>query len=213
MTENLIEQIVGRQLVLVELVGLQFGAGGLGDDACRDALSPGVGVQAFRQLVDVGLQHVADQRQAPAHVAVQCAVSSGKLRLVSRRQREVPKSVTDGHDEIPADARLNVLARQLVLSAAERLGQGLLKGEVHRLDGHDLVVDPEVLSQHLGVGEGVVRAVAAWHGQCQDILRSERIGRQRGDHGRVDSAGKPQHHTGEPALLDVIPQAQFQCTH
>ncbi len=56
----------------------------------------------------------------------------------------------------------------------------------------------------------MVAGVAARHEHAVDPLRSERVGGDGGGQRRVDTAGQPQDHRGEPVLADVVAGGQHQ---
>ena len=109
--DNLVQGVVGRQGVLVLLVGPQFGGGGFVDDAPGDEL-PGP-VQEMRQFVHHGLGHIPQDAQPAAHVAVQGAVAHGQLALVAGGQHQVSEAVGQGHEDVAPDAGLDVFQGDL----------------------------------------------------------------------------------------------------
>ena len=63
------------------------------------------------QLIDHRLGHIAEDGQATAHISVQCAVTHGQLTLVPRGQQKPTELVRQGHEDVAADAGLDVLFR------------------------------------------------------------------------------------------------------
>ncbi len=114
--QDVVEHLVGRQRVLVGLVGLQLGARRLGDDALghdparsapaapRPVLVAPARQREHRHLVDV-LQH----RVAAAHVAIERGIARRHLRLVAGRQHHPAEFVGKRHQRHAAGARLDVL--------------------------------------------------------------------------------------------------------
>ena len=107
--EDRLQHVVGRQRVLVGLVGAQLGRRRLGDGVAGMISRPALLVDVLGQLVDRGLGHVADDRQPAAHVAVERAVADGQLALVAGGQQQAAELVRQGHQDLAADAGLDVL--------------------------------------------------------------------------------------------------------
>lgn len=76
-----VENLVGRERVLVGLVLAELGAGGLLDGVDGD--DDAVAVEVARELPDAPFGEVCDGCERAAHVAVEGAVSDSELRLVA----------------------------------------------------------------------------------------------------------------------------------
>src|SRR3546814_12937503 len=122
-SDLIVERVVGRQRVLILLIGLEFGTRRLGDDVLRNdaparaekAVAPvpiaPVGEGENRRLVDV-LQHVV----AAAHVAVERRISDRHLRLVAgaehhRTELVDRKSAVEGKS---ASVRVDLGGRRII---------------------------------------------------------------------------------------------------
>ena len=70
------------------------------------------------QAVYERLQNVLDHGEAAGHVSVESGVPDRQLALVSRREDEPARLVGQGHHQVAANARLNVLGRELRARAA-----------------------------------------------------------------------------------------------
>src|SRR5215471_16379899 len=82
--------------------------------------------QHFRDVLDDG--------EPPRHVAVEGRVAHAILALVAGRQHEPAELVGERHQEVAADAGLQVLLGDIFLHALERLAQGALVGVEQRRD-------------------------------------------------------------------------------
>ena len=80
--EDTVQDIIVRQGVGILLIGPQFGGRRLGEGLVRNQF-PFV-VHKFRELVDHGLGHVGNHRQAAGHVPVKRAISDGRLGFIPR---------------------------------------------------------------------------------------------------------------------------------
>src|SRR5947209_648078 len=118
--EDWVEHVVGRKTLVVELVGGEFRRGALVDDGPRDQLA--FAIDVARERIDLGLENVADDGESDVRVAVERAVAEGEFRLVAGRKQQTALGVRDGHQDVAAQARLQVLRRQTV-AAARRLSQ------------------------------------------------------------------------------------------
>ena len=108
--EDPVEDVVRRERVLVGLVRAQLGGRRLGHRRLGDDLA--LAVDPARDAIDHGLVHVAEERQAAGHVAVERAVADGELGLVAGGQHQRAGAVGPGHEDVAADARLDVLVRR-----------------------------------------------------------------------------------------------------
>ena len=157
--QDRIENIVGREFVLVCLVGFQFGAGRLGDGAFGNPLACRF-VQVPGQVIDHCFGHVADNCQATGHVAVKRAVSGRQFALVSGRQRKVSAGVGKCHDEVASDAGLDILIGRVGAVFGQVFGQGLFISGMNRVNRQDEIPDTQILCQLLRIGEAVIAAYA-----------------------------------------------------
>ena len=73
------------------------------------------------QLVHERLRHVLDRREAARHVAVQRGIADRQFALVAGGEHERAEFVRHGHQEIAADAGLEVLLGDVVLGAPEHV--------------------------------------------------------------------------------------------
>ena len=76
-----------------------------------------------RDAVDHHLRQVGNHRQAAVHVAVQRAVAHRHLRLVAGGQQQRAEFVGERHQQIAADARLDILLGDVRRQAAEGVGE------------------------------------------------------------------------------------------
>ncbi len=125
--------------------------------AARDAGRARGGVAPLAQPVHERLGDVLDDREAAREVAVEGGVPDRHLRLVAGGQHQPPKLVGERHQQVAADARLQVLL-----------------GEVGRLPG-------ELLVQRRGVG--VHRAPRSAARGCAPRARRPARARRPGSRG------------------------------
>ena len=104
--QNVVENLVGRQGVLVNLAGLKLCARGLGDDiggddfitADRQAKDIAVLlIEPLAEAEDFGFGQVGDGSESAVHIAVEGAVAHGHFRFVASGDQEIAKFVGDGH--------------------------------------------------------------------------------------------------------------------
>ncbi len=153
-----VEHWIGRQRILVLLVGPELGRGRLGDDAFGDHLAPRA-QRALRQmrvapaaeLEHRGLVDVFQDVVAAGHVAVERGVAHGHLGLVARRHHHGAQLVRNRHQGNAAGAALNILFRDIFFTVAEQWQQHLAERLHRRLDADDVVPDADRLGAGLGV--------------------------------------------------------------
>ena len=203
-----VQHIIGRQAVLVGLVGTQLGRGRPGDDALGNDLA--VAVAPDGQAVDQGLGHVLDDGEAAGHVAVQRAIAGGHLGLVARGQHQAAGLVGQGHQQRAAHPRLDVLFGGVHRQAGELPRQQALEGVHGRADG-DVVIAHAQPPRHVGgVDLGNVGGIARGHHDGAHIVGADGVHRHGQHHGRIDAAGQADDGAGETVLAQVITHAQHQ---
>ena len=79
---------------------------------------------------------------------------------------------------------------------------------VDRLDGDDVEFDAEIFGELLGVGDGMIGAVSAGHGDADDFVFAEGIDGEGGGERGIDSAGETEDDAFEAALADVVLQSE-----
>ena len=79
--QDRVQHIVGRQAVLVLLVGPQLGRWRLAQSRLRDDRT--LGIDRAGDFVDQGFGHIREHGQATAGVAIERAVAGRDLALVS----------------------------------------------------------------------------------------------------------------------------------
>ncbi len=104
-----VEHLVGGQGIGVQLVGSELGRGRPLDYLRRDELAAIQFVDVARQAVDVPLEKILDESETPHHVAVEGAVAHGELAFVAGGQHQPAVLVGVGHQQVAADACLQVL--------------------------------------------------------------------------------------------------------
>ena len=205
-----VENFVRRQGVLVQLARLEFGAGRFGDHGLGDDGLLADRVAIAGEAVDQRFGHVFDHRVAAGHITVKGGVAGGELALVAGRQHDPAELVRQRHDDVAANARLDVLLSR-ALPATVQVGERPLEhrqvGGVGRLDRHDEEAHAEVVGQVLRVFDAALGRVARGHADSDDVLGAERVDRDDGDEAGVDATGEGNEHLTEARLPQVVPCA------
>src|SRR5687767_9525361 len=119
--QDRIEHWIGRQAVLVGLAGTQFRRRRALDYALwYDARNA---VAVAREPVDHHLGQVFQYRKTSRHVAVKRRVTGSHLALVAGREHDRAGLVGEGHQQRAADARLQILFRDVFAQPFELLRQ------------------------------------------------------------------------------------------
>lgn len=206
--EDFVQHRIGRQAVLVLLVGRQLGRGRLVDDGLGNQLSARTVVDVARQLEDLGLVQIAQQAQAAVGVAIQRAVAHRDLGLVARGQQQVAEGVGVLHQRGAADACLQVLQRQALQRLAEA-GLELARIAVNQLAYRVLMQrDAQVAAQDHRVIDRAARRKARGHGDGHHVVRAQGLGRQGQGQRAVYAARAANHGAREAAAARIVAQAQ-----
>ena len=202
--QDVVEHVVGGQRVLVHLPGLQLRGRRLREGPLRDGFPPERAVGGAGDPVDQRLRQVADHRQPTRHVAVEGAVPDGELALVPGGEEQRAGLVGDRHEDLAADAGLDVLLGEVAGGVTEGLRERGQVGGVHRLDEHLAKGDAQPLGQDARVLAGVIGAVPGRHADAGHASGAERRRRHRRGERAVDAAREADHRAREPALADVV---------
>ena len=161
-----------------------------------------------RQVVDQRLGHVVDHRQAAAHVAIERAVADGELGLVAGGQQQATRACSSTPS---APRRAHVpgcsLRPRPVAPAARAPAHRGIAGRCRRWGRRDSAM-PRLRASALGVAQRVVRGIPGRHRDAGDLCWPQRVGGQRRGERGVDAAGQAEHDRREPALADVVAQAE-----
>ena len=162
------------------------------------------------QPVDQQLRAVLDHREAAGAVAVERRVADRHLGLVAGRQDQPAELVGHRHQQVAADAGLEVLLGDVLLAIAEDGGEHAVI-ELHRLGDRQLVArDAEVLGQHARVALGARGRIGRGHDHRGDLLGAERVdGDGRHERG-VDAAAEPEDDVLEAVLAHVVARAEHE---
>ena len=206
--EHRVEGVVGGQAVGVELVLPQLGRRRLLEDAGRNHFAAAVAPP--REAVHPALQHVLQHREAARHVAVEGGVAHAHLALVPGRQHEPSELVGEGHQQVAADARLQVLFRHVRGGVRERGGEGPVVGAREVGDRHLEQLDPQAGRQLPGVLPVRGGGEPGGHRDRGHRVGAEGVGGHGEGEGRVDAPGQAQHAVPEPVLAEIVGGAQGQ---
>ena len=177
--EHRVELLVGRERLVVTLVGTQLGRRRLVEHAVGDgrgqAIEHGLGVAIPAQVVDQRLGDVLDHREPTCGVPVEGGVARGHLALVPCGQHDPSSGIGKRHQDDAAQAGLEVLVGQAERLAPEHGGEHGREGDVRLLNGHDREIDPESRRQGGGVVVRCVTRIARRHGDAVHPRRAEGI--------------------------------------
>ena len=210
--DDRVEHVVGGQRVGVELVGPQLGARRL-VDAPRSGieLAPGALVAVAAQRVHERLGHVLDARRSrrPCRRRAWSSPTAISLLLpvVSTSQPNLFESVMR---IVAADARLEVLLGDAGLGprTARRASRGTRRAPARSgpsacgCRGSSASASASVTLPSLEKRDGISTP--------DDVLGTERVGRDRGDERRVDAARQADEHVGEAVLAHVVAGAEHE---
>jgi hypothetical protein len=208
--EDRVQQRVLGQRVAVLLVLAQLGGGRTVDGGLRNDLAPGRAVAPAAEVEHEGLGHVLDHREAAGHVAVQGAVADRGLALVAGGEHEPAELVGQRHQDVAADAGLQVFLGDVRRAAGPLRGKLGHVGVVQPADGDLAELDAEVARDQFRVGARLAGRIFGGHGHAGDAVRAERVDREGGDERGVDAAGQPDHHVLKAILSDVVAQSGDQ---
>src|ERR1700722_2835297 len=104
--QDAVEDAVIGEGVLIALVGAKFGGGRLGDGFLRDHFP--FAIYEIGEGVDHGFGDVGDYGEAAGHVSVQRAVAHRHFGFVSGAEDHGAEFVGKRHEQVAADAGLNV---------------------------------------------------------------------------------------------------------
>ena len=175
--QDVVEDVIRRQRVLVGLVRTQLGRRRLGEHGIWNHRPSLARVQPARHPVHHRLRHVRDDAEAARHVAVERAVAHGELRLVPRREQQGAALVRQRHQQVPANARLDVLLGDARLGARERRAERLRHRLHGRLDRERQRLDAEVRGQRKRVVDAAAAGIGRRHEDAEDVPGPERFRR------------------------------------
>src|SRR3989442_7305238 len=101
--------------------------------------------------------------------------SHAVLALVAGRQHEPPELIRERHEEVAANAGLEVLLGDVLLEPLERPRERALVGAEDRRDRDRKVLDPEVLRDPLRVPARARRGVRRRHPDAGHVFAPERL--------------------------------------
>ena len=129
--------------------------------ALGDRRLPGsLGVPPRGELVHERLRDVLDGREPARHVAVERGVPHRVLALVAGGEHQRAELVRERHQQVAADARLQVLLGDVLLHAGELLGQRAPVGVEHvRRSARCRSARPSRPAQSIGVLDALRRRV------------------------------------------------------
>lgn len=206
--EDGIEKGVGRQRVLVRLIGFEFGTWRLRDRV--DGYDLGCAVDVFCELIDPGFGNIADHGKATAHVAVQGAVADGHFTFVAGGENKVSELVGQRHEGESAEARLKVLFG-LVWGESVEVREELVGDSFEcGLDGDVEEVDAETVCEDLRVIDTSVAGVAGGHGDADDVVFAEGGRGEARNHRAVDAAAQAEDGGAETAFSEIVPDPEHE---
>ena len=165
--EDIVEHRIGRQGILVRLVGPKLGRRCLGEDVGRNHFARGaerarrdMGVAPRRQRVDLHLVKVLDRIEATIHVAVKRRIADRHFRLVASRHHHRAELVGDRHQDRAARAALQVFLGDAALGSLEHVGESGEEAVDRLTDRHRVIMATERLGAGGGVSQRFLRGIA-----------------------------------------------------
>ena len=159
--------------------------------------------------VDHRLRHVGDHRQPAGHVAVERAVPDRQFRLVAGGQQQRAALVRERHQQVAADARLNVLLRDVASRTRRTPGRAWRPSRASPVrSAASASRMPRLAASSQRIVDAAAAGVGRWHQHAEHVIGAERLGGDRGRQRRVDAAGQPEDGVGESALADVVARAE-----
>ncbi len=213
--ENIIKHRIGRQRILIGLIGPELGRGRLVDDVDRDHFTRRsertgrhMAVAPARQRIDLHLVQILDRVEAAIHVAVERGVANRHFALVAGGHHHRAELVGDCHQDDATRPALQVFLGDPFISALEHVAQNREKALHRLLDRHCVIATAQCFGAGLGVFDRGFRGVAVrQHDRAQPLL-AQRIDGECGADCRINTARQTDHHVAEAVLVDVITQAQ-----
>src|SRR6266851_5400271 len=206
--QNSVQDIVGRQAVLVLLVGTQLRRRSLVDG--RPGNQFPLAVNPVRQCVHHQFWHIGNDGKASRHVSVQCAVADGEFRFVAGAQNHRSKLVGERHQVISADASLNVFFRHVNRPVAERGSQRPLVFFKHIRDRQGDELDAKILRQGGRIFLASCRRKRSRHGNSEHIRGPQRVYGNGSDYGRVNTTAQADENLLKPAFAHIVRRASQQ---
>lgn len=213
--EDGVEEFIRREGVLVGLVWLQFGGWRLGDAVAGNQFTPGGVVDVLGEAVDVGFGDIADDGESAAHVAIEGAVAGGELAFVAGGEEEVSVAIGECHEQSAADPGLEILFGEVIPEEGiaepvgiQQIGEGVFIGGMDGVDGEEVELDVEVFGEGFGIGDGVIGAVAAGHGDADDAVVAQGRDGECAGYGGIDATGESEDGAGEAAFSDIVAESE-----
>ena len=168
-------------------------------------------LQPARHAVDHRLRHVGDHGEAAGHVAVERAVADRQLRLVAGRQQQRAALVRQRHQQVAADARLDVLFGDVARRCRRRRRAGVssiacIAGSI----GSVSVSIPRLRRERQRVVDAAAARERRRHQHAEHVIGAERLDGDRRGQRRVDAARQAEHGAREAALARVVARAEHQ---
>ena len=149
----------------------------------------GLAIAVTAQLVDQQFGHILDHGKSPAHVAVEGAVTGGVFALVAGGEYHRSEFVRHRHQDITADACLDIFLGDVRRCVAEEWLKALQIGFIKAGDRHFVKFDAEILRQLAGIFPALLTRKLAGHGDAGDVFLSQRIRRHRAHQGGIHPSG------------------------
>ena len=144
--QDAVKHRIGRQRILVLLIGAQFGRWGAGDDPFGHHRAIGaeadlrfVAVAPFADRKNGHLVGVFQRVIAAGHIAIDRGIADAHLALVASGQQHRAKFVAERHQGHAADPRLHVLFGDVVFGIGKAARQHLVKGHYRRIDRNGVI--------------------------------------------------------------------------
>ena len=167
-------------------------------------------IAPVRQGVDLGLEHILERSKTARHVAIQCAVTGGKLALIAGDQHHRAHLVRQRHEQVAAHPRLNVFLGHILPTASKQRRQRFLKCMAQRINRNHVMPYAQPSRHFMRIIQRHGRGMHRGHHDRAHLLTPQRIHGQSQDQRRINTPRKPQDHVTESTLMHIVARTQHQ---
>ena len=169
-----------------------------------------IAIDQAREFVDHRLGYVGNYGEAAGHVAVQSAIAAADFGFVARAQNQRAEFIRERHQQIAADAGLEIFFGGVFGAFGEDIGEGFAIAVKYGADRQDDKPDAEIGGELARVANAAFGGIRAGHGDAGDVFAAEGGDGNAGDDGGIDSAAEPHERFLESAFMHVVTGAGDQ---
>src|ERR1700751_2886169 len=153
-----------------------------------------VAVEPARDGIHPRLDQITDNGQCSDHVSVQRAIPHRHFGFVSSCENKRAEFVGEGHQQVPANTRLNVLFCYVWCQPAEQWAESMRVLTKQSADLDKLKTDPEIGCELTAIVDRSFRRIGARHANSDHILGTQCFARNRGNQSRIYAAAQAYEH-------------------